>query len=63
MKFIEGNLFAIKPLKTNKNGDAKFYPAPYGEYLQKEGWQMSDALAKSDELLENGDYSARRLLI
>lgn len=61
-KFVEGELLVIKPLKTDKNGETQFYPAPYGEYHQKEGWQMSDALAKSDELLESGDYSAKRFV-
>ena len=62
MKFIAGKLFVIKPLKTDKNGVTKFYPAPYGEYRPKEGWQMSDALANSDELLESGEYSAKRFV-
>lgn len=54
-----GELFVIKPLKTDKTGETKFYPAPYGEYSRKEGWQTSDILEKSDELLTNGDYSAK----
>jgi CRISPR-associated endonuclease/helicase Cas3 len=62
MKFVVGKVFAIKPLKTNKNGETRFYPAPYGEYRQKEGWQMSDALAKSDELLKDGEYSAKKFV-
>jgi CRISPR-associated endonuclease/helicase Cas3 len=60
--FVEGKLFVIKPLKTDKNGETTFYPAPYGEYRQKEGWQLSDALVKSDELLEKGEYSAKRFV-
>jgi CRISPR-associated endonuclease/helicase Cas3 len=62
MKFIAGKVFVVKPLKTNKNGDTTFYPAPYGEYRPEEGWQMSDALAKSDELLKNGEYSAKKFV-
>jgi CRISPR-associated endonuclease/helicase Cas3 len=54
-----GELFIIKPLRTDNNGEAKFYPAPYGEYSRKEGWQTSDVLEKSDELLTEGDYSAK----
>jgi CRISPR-associated endonuclease/helicase Cas3 len=61
-KFVEGNLFVVKPTKIDKNGETKFYPAPYGEYRQSEGWQMSEALAKSDELLEDGPYSPRRFV-
>ena len=61
-KHIEGELFVLKPLKTNKNGITAFYPAPYGEYRQKEGWQMSDALATSDKLVEDGSYSAKRFV-
>jgi len=62
MKFVAGKVFIIKPLKTDKNGVTKFYPAPYGEYRQKEGWQMSDALKKSDELLKDGEYSAKKFV-
>jgi CRISPR-associated endonuclease/helicase Cas3 len=54
-----GELFIVKPMKTNKDGETKIYPAPYGEYRKKEGWQMSDTLEKSDELLTGGDYSAK----
>ncbi len=54
-----GELFIIKPLKTDNYGETKFYPAPYGEYSRKEGWQTSDVLEKSDELLTEGDYSAK----
>lgn len=54
-----GELFVIKPLKTDKNGETKFYPAPYGEYSRKEGWQNSEVLKKSDDLLTDGDYSAK----
>jgi CRISPR-associated endonuclease/helicase Cas3 len=62
MKFVAGKVFVIKPLKTDKNGVTKFYPAPYGEYRQKEGWQMSDALTKSDGLLKDGEYSAKKFV-
>jgi CRISPR-associated endonuclease/helicase Cas3 len=54
-----GELFVIKPLKADKNGETKFYPAPYGEYSRKEGWLTSAVLEKSDELLIDGDYSAK----
>lgn len=54
-----GKLFVVKPLKIDKNGETKFYPAPYGEYSKKEGWKTSDTLEKSDELLTDGDYSAK----
>lgn len=57
-----GELFVVNPLKTDKNGETKFYPAPYGEYSKKEGWQMSDVLRKSDELLTDGDYSAKKFV-
>ena len=57
-----GELFVVNPVKTDKNGETKFYPAPYGEYSRKEGWQMSDVLRKSDELLTDGDYSAKKFV-
>lgn len=62
VKFVTGKVFVIKPLKTDKNGVTNFYPAPYGEYRQKEGWQMSEALTKSDELLKDGEYSAKKFV-
>lgn len=54
-----GELFVVKPMKTDKNGELKYYPAPYGEYSKKEGWQTSETLDKSDELLTDDSYSAR----
>lgn len=57
-----GELFVVNPVKTDKNGETKFYPAPYGDYSKKEGWQMSDVLRKSDELLTDGDYSAKKFV-
>lgn len=54
-----GELFVIKPMKTDKNGELKFYPAPYGEYSKRGGWQTSETLDKSNELLTDGKYSAR----
>ena len=57
-----GELFVINPMKTDKTGETKFYPAPYGEYSRKEGWQMSDVLQKSDELLTDGDYNAKKFV-
>lgn len=58
-KNVVGELFVVNPMKTDKKGETKFYPAPYGEYRQNEGWKMSDALSLSDKLLQNGNYSPR----
>lgn len=57
-KFI-GEVFIIEPQKTNKNGITEFYPAPYGSFNPIFGWQISEALAKSKELLNDGKYSAK----
>jgi CRISPR-associated endonuclease/helicase Cas3 len=54
-----GELFVIKPFRTNKNGEQKFYPAPYGEYRQNVGWLPSEALLLSDILLRDRFYSAK----
>ena len=54
-----GEVFVIEPQKTNKNGITELYPAPYGSFSPNIGWQKSEALAMSDELLKNGEYSAK----
>lgn len=54
-----GEVFVIEPQKTNKYDITEFYPAPYGSFLPNVGWQVSEALAMSNELLKNGKYSAK----
>lgn len=34
------------------------YPAPYGQYIMKQGWQMNETLEKSIRLLECKQYNA-----
>jgi CRISPR-associated endonuclease/helicase Cas3 len=38
--------------------DGKLYPAPYGSFVQKKGWETNKALLKTIELLKVGNYSA-----
>lgn len=58
IKRVAGELFIVEPYYVNKKtGEPAFYPAPYGTY--KNGWEMTEALSKSNELLFEGDYSAK----
>ena len=54
-----GELFVIEPQRINKKGVVEFYPAPYGSFSPNTGWQSSEALALSNERLQDGVYSAR----
>jgi len=53
-----GELHLLLPHKTSKDGEDIPYPAPYGSYVSGTGWLPSPALARTDELLQDGDYSA-----
>jgi len=48
-----GSLHVILPMR-----DEKEYPAPYGSYLRKTGWEANPAFVKTKDLLEIKDYSA-----
>lgn len=54
-----GELFVIEPQRTNKKGEIEFYPAPYGSFSPNSGWQTSEALMLLNELLKDGNYSAK----
>lgn len=55
---VVGELFVVEPYHVNKKtGELTFYPAPYGSY--KNGWEMTEALSKSNELLVEDGYSAK----
>jgi CRISPR-associated endonuclease/helicase Cas3 len=55
-----GELFIVTPKRINKKiGLAEMYPAPYGHFIPNIGWEISQALRKSDELLYDGTYSAK----
>lgn len=56
-----GELFVVNPHQS-KNGESYLYPAPYGRWINGKGWEAGDALKKSDELLEDGFYSAKRFV-
>jgi CRISPR-associated endonuclease/helicase Cas3 len=58
---VVGELFIVEPYYVNKKtNELAFYPAPYGSY--KNGWEMTEALSKSNELLFEGEYSARTFM-
>lgn len=48
-----GELYLLIPIK-----DDKIYPAPYGRYVPKHGWEANQSLVKTIELLEIKKYSA-----
>ena len=55
---VIGELFVVEPYYINKKtNEPAFYPAPYGSY--KNGWEITEALSKSNELLVKGEYSAK----
>lgn len=48
-----GELFVLIPIKDNK-----IYPAPYGKYVPKKGWEANNSLLKTRELIQTQGYSA-----
>ncbi len=48
-----GNLYVIVPKKNEA-----LYPAPYGTYIMKQGWEPNKALIETIELLDCKGYSA-----
>ena len=54
-----GELHVIEPLQADKANDSNFYPAPYGEYIRGQGWQVSAPLAASKQWLHDGEFSAQ----
>jgi len=53
-----GELQLLFPYKLSKEGEPFLYPAPYGSYVSGTGWVPAPALTKTEELLQDGDYSA-----
>lgn len=59
----KGELFIIEPHRINKkSGELEFSPAPYGRYTSGAGWEMSETLRRSRELLLEGDYSSKKFV-
>ncbi len=48
-----GQMQVLIPFKNDS-----IYPAPYGQYIMKKGWQISNPLEKTIELLECRKYNA-----
>lgn len=58
-EWITGELHLLEPLAFNrKTNELSPYPAPYGHYDRKEGWQPSAVLAQSGKWLTEKRYSA-----
>lgn len=59
----KGELFVIEPHRINKKtGLLELSPAPYGHYTSGAGWEASEALKRSSELIAEGNYSAKRFV-
>ena len=58
-----GELFVIEPHRINKKtGFLELSPAPYGHYTNGTGWEPSEAISRSRELITEGKYSAKRFV-
>ncbi len=55
-RFSTEKIGILKLLVPQK--DESFYPAPYGSFVRKKGWEPNKALLKTMELLAVGEYSA-----
>jgi len=55
-RFSKDKVGIMKLLVPQKN--ESIYPAPYGTYIQKKGWEPNKALMKTKELLDVREYSA-----
>jgi CRISPR-associated endonuclease/helicase Cas3 len=59
----KGELFVVEPHRIDKkSGELEFSPAPYGHYTSGAGWEMSETLRRSRELLLEEDYSAKKFV-
>lgn len=62
-EWITGELHLVEPLALNrKTNKLAPYPAPYGHYDRKEGWQPSAVLAQSGKWLTEKLYSAHEFM-
>ena len=61
-EWVTGELHLVEPVVLDKEGELLPYPAPYGHYRQKTGWEPSQVLTKSGEWLTEGLYSAQRFM-
>lgn len=62
-KDVVGKLTIIEPYRINKKtNEPELNPAPYGHFINNQGWQASVALTRSNELLEEGTYSAQKFV-
>lgn len=52
-KSKKGDLHVLIPIKNDN-----IYPAPYGKYIPKQGWEANIPLVKTRELLKTKGYSA-----
>lgn len=62
VKKVVGELHLVEPYAPNKNGELAFYPAPYGHYRKKVGWEPSEVLQNSQDWLVTGEYSAQKFM-
>jgi CRISPR-associated endonuclease/helicase Cas3 len=57
-EYLCGDLYLVQPHKVSTNGETALYPAPYGTYRSKVGWEPMPSLISSDAALQEKEYSA-----
>ena len=58
-----GRLIVVEPHRVSKKtGMLELSPAPYGHYTNGTGWEATQALTRSRELITEGEYSAKRFV-
>src|SRR5690606_18691842 len=53
-----GELYVVIPQKEGKH-----YPAPYGKYIPKQGWEAFPSLLKTQEIIDCKKYSAGEFVV
>ena len=54
-----GQLHVVTPLRADKSGATNFYPAPYGEFLGKDGWKATEPLLQTQQWLKGKEMNAQ----
>jgi CRISPR-associated endonuclease/helicase Cas3 len=53
--FLENKICEVDIIIPQK--DAKLYPAPYGKYLNKDGWEANEFFYKTYKIIKKGEYN------
>jgi CRISPR-associated endonuclease/helicase Cas3 len=57
-RFFDGIIGELYVVDAVLDGEETIYPAPYGHYVPGVGWEPSEAMKHSSELLADSEYSA-----